>query len=164
MDLLTVNQDKCLRCGICVECCPSCILSMGENGPECNFDRGCMSCGQCVAICPVGALDNKYTPLAEQRPVTMPLPTPEVAYEFCACAAVCVTLSHRHRRMRKLPACWTWHAMRRLPAIRKVCTTSLSAIGSRSVQLLTLLPNGWRLRLRQAPKINVISGGVARLP
>ena len=44
MDLLTVNQDKCLRCGICVECCPSCILSMGENGPECNFDRGCMSC------------------------------------------------------------------------------------------------------------------------
>ena len=82
MDLLTVNQEKCLRCGICVECCPSCILSMGENGPECNFDRGCMSCGQCVAICPVGALDNKYTPLAEQRPVTMPLPTPEVAYEF----------------------------------------------------------------------------------
>ena len=48
MDLLTVNQEKCLRCGICVECCPSCILSMGENGPECNFDRGCMSCGQCV--------------------------------------------------------------------------------------------------------------------
>ncbi|WP_337576050.1 nitroreductase family protein [Phascolarctobacterium succinatutens] len=82
MDLLTVNQEKCLRCGICVECCPSCILSMGENGPECNFDRGCMSCGQCVAICPVGALDNKYTPLAEQRPVTMPVPTPEVAYEF----------------------------------------------------------------------------------
>ena len=82
MDLLTVNQDKCLRCGICVECCPSCILSMGENGPECNFDRGCMSCGQCVAICPVGALDNKYTPLEKQRPVTMPVLDSATAYEF----------------------------------------------------------------------------------
>jgi nitroreductase len=30
----------------------------------------------------VGALDNKYAPLAEQRPVTMPLPSPEQAYEF----------------------------------------------------------------------------------
>ena len=75
MDLLTVNQDKCLRCGICVECCPSCILSMGENGPECNFDRGCMSC-------PVGALDNKYTPLEKQRPVTMPVLDSATAYEF----------------------------------------------------------------------------------
>ena len=82
MDLLTVDTSKCLHCGICVECCPSCILTMGENGPECHFDRGCMSCGQCVAICPVGALDNKYTPLAEQRPVTMPMLSPEVAYEF----------------------------------------------------------------------------------
>ena len=82
MDLLTVNQDKCLRCGICVDCCPSCILSMGENGPKCNFDRGCMSCGQCVAICPVGALDNKYTPLAKQRPITMPVLDSATAYEF----------------------------------------------------------------------------------
>ena len=82
MDLLTVDTSKCLHCGICVECCPSCILTLGENGPECHFDRGCMSCGQCVAICPVGALDNKYAPLAEQRPVTMPTLDPKTAYEF----------------------------------------------------------------------------------
>ena len=156
MDLLTVNQDKCLRCGICVECCPSCILSMGENGPECNFDRGCMSCGQCVAICPVGALDNKYTPLAEQRPVTMPLPTPEVAYEFLRMRRSVRNFKPQHRRMKKLPVCWMWHAMRRLPAIHRACTISLYAIRNRSVQLPTLLPTGWRTRLRQAPKINVI--------
>jgi signal recognition particle subunit SRP54 len=31
MDLLTVDKSKCLKCGICVECCPSCILSMTEE-------------------------------------------------------------------------------------------------------------------------------------
>lgn len=82
MDLLTVDHSKCLHCGICVECCPSCILTLGEDGPECHFDRGCMSCGQCVAICPVGALDNKYAPLDKQRPVTAPMLSPEAAYEF----------------------------------------------------------------------------------
>ncbi|MBQ7317481.1 MAG: nitroreductase family protein [Phascolarctobacterium sp.] len=55
---------------------------MGVDGPECKFDRGCMSCGHCVALCPVGALDNKYTPLEKQRPVTKPMLDAETAYEF----------------------------------------------------------------------------------
>ena len=82
MDLLTVNKDKCLRCGICVESCPACILELGPEGPECHVDRGCMSCGHCVAVCPVGALDNKYAPLAAMRPVTKPVLDAETAYEF----------------------------------------------------------------------------------
>lgn len=82
MDLLQVDKSKCLKCGICVECCPSCIITMGAEGPECNFDRGCMSCGHCVALCPVGALDNKYTPLEKQRLVTKPMLDAETAYEF----------------------------------------------------------------------------------
>lgn len=82
MALLTVDKDKCLRCGICVECCPSCILTMSSEGPVSLFDRGCMSCGQCVALCPVAALDNKYTPLEEQMPITKPMLDEETAYNF----------------------------------------------------------------------------------
>ena len=82
MDLLQIDKSKCVKCGICVACCPSCILTMGPEGPECNFDRGCMSCGHCVAICPTGALDNKYTPLAEQLPITAPVLPAETAYDF----------------------------------------------------------------------------------
>lgn len=82
MNLITVDESKCIRCGLCVADCPSCILTMGENGPECNVDRGCMSCGHCVAICPVGAMDNKYTPLAEQVPVPEEKLTEKQAYDF----------------------------------------------------------------------------------
>lgn len=82
MDLITVDKEKCLKCGICVDICPACILNMGEEGPECHFDRGCMSCGQCVAICPMGALDNKYTPKEKQMPITKPVLDPETAYHF----------------------------------------------------------------------------------
>lgn len=82
MDLLKVDYQKCIKCGICIESCPSCILSMGDNGPECNFDRGCMSCGHCVAICPTGALDNKYVPLDEQPPIPMPVLEADKAYNF----------------------------------------------------------------------------------
>lgn len=82
MDLLKVDTEKCVKCGLCVQACPSCILSMGEDGPKCDFDRGCMSCGHCVAICPMGALDNKYAPLAEQKPLPMPVLDSETAYNF----------------------------------------------------------------------------------
>ncbi|MBP5736205.1 MAG: 4Fe-4S binding protein, partial [Acidaminococcaceae bacterium] len=40
LDLIKVDQSKCVKCGLCVADCPACILDMGENGPECNVDRG----------------------------------------------------------------------------------------------------------------------------
>ncbi|MCD8175266.1 MAG: nitroreductase family protein [Phascolarctobacterium sp.] len=82
MELLQVNREKCLKCGICVEYCPACILYLGENGPESITDRGCMGCGHCVAICPAGAMENKFVPLDRQRPVTKPMLSAEDAYEF----------------------------------------------------------------------------------
>ena len=34
MELIKVDYDKCIKCGICVDICPSCILEMGEAGPR----------------------------------------------------------------------------------------------------------------------------------
>jgi NAD-dependent dihydropyrimidine dehydrogenase PreA subunit len=34
MNLITVDQDKCIKCGICANECPGQILRIGENGPE----------------------------------------------------------------------------------------------------------------------------------
>lgn len=82
MSLLSVDTNRCLRCGLCAKCCPACIISMGADGPECIFERGCMACGHCVAVCPVAALDNKLAPLSGQTPVTEPNLPAKTAFAF----------------------------------------------------------------------------------
>lgn len=82
LDLIKVDRSKCVKCGLCVADCPACILDMGNDGPECNVDRGCMSCGHCVAICPTGAMDNKYTPREEMIPVPKECISASQAYDF----------------------------------------------------------------------------------
>jgi nitroreductase/NAD-dependent dihydropyrimidine dehydrogenase PreA subunit len=67
MNLLKVNQEKCIRCGICIDVCPTYAIGMGEEGPETVGPR-CIACGHCVAVCPQEALDNLKAPLANQQP------------------------------------------------------------------------------------------------
>ena len=66
MELIEVNQARCIRCGICTDVCPVRILEMGEDGPEVITPQACIACGHCVAVCPHMAIDNHRTPLANQ--------------------------------------------------------------------------------------------------
>ena len=66
MDLITVNEEKCIKCEQCIKACPSFVLKMGEVVPEEVENTNCIACGHCVAICPTGAIDNKRTPLSKQ--------------------------------------------------------------------------------------------------
>ncbi|HBF39067.1 MAG TPA: ferredoxin [Firmicutes bacterium] len=66
MDLISVNREKCIQCGICVKICPPMILSMEENGPQVVNPKACIACGHCVAVCPNMAIDNIRTPRANQ--------------------------------------------------------------------------------------------------
>ena len=52
MELIKVNPEKCVKCGICIDLCPPRVLVMGENGPEAMLPQNCTACGHCVAICP----------------------------------------------------------------------------------------------------------------
>ena len=66
MNLITISQDKCIKCGLCVNECPENVLNLGKNGPEEVCPENCIACGHCVAICPREAIDNKKTPLTNQ--------------------------------------------------------------------------------------------------
>ncbi len=66
MDLITVNEKACIKCGQCIKSCPAFVLKMGDNIPEEVANTNCIACGHCVAICPTGAMDNKLTPLSNQ--------------------------------------------------------------------------------------------------
>lgn len=67
MEFIKVDQTRCVKCGICMEVCPTYVLSMGENGPVADNPQVCIACGQCVAVCPHGALNNRKAPLVRQE-------------------------------------------------------------------------------------------------
>ena len=66
MSLITVNEDKCIKCGLCIKECPTFVLKMGQKGPEAISADSCIACGHCTAVCPKEAIDNIKSPLASQ--------------------------------------------------------------------------------------------------
>ncbi|EHI99005.1 nitroreductase [Clostridium sp. DL-VIII] len=83
MNLISVNQDKCIKCGICVNECPQYVLRLEKNGPKEIYPEDCVACGHCVAICPNEAIENFKSPLANQvSSKKYPRLSPEEAENF----------------------------------------------------------------------------------
>ena len=52
-----VNYEKCIKCGICIENCPTKVLAYDDyKSPKMEKPKNCMKCQHCLAICPVGAI------------------------------------------------------------------------------------------------------------
>ena len=69
MCLITVNEEKCIKCGLCVEECQLGVLKLESTGPKEVNPDACFACGHCVAICPKEAIDNNKSPLAMQSEI-----------------------------------------------------------------------------------------------
>ncbi len=55
MDMIQLNQELCIGCGLCAKDCYPEYITIGERYPIVP-EGECMGCGHCVAICPNQAL------------------------------------------------------------------------------------------------------------
>lgn len=68
MPLPQVNEELCIRCGLCVEACACPAVELGERGPvfhcgevSCPVDLEGMECDcRCEEVCPTGAIQCAY--------------------------------------------------------------------------------------------------------
>jgi nitroreductase/NAD-dependent dihydropyrimidine dehydrogenase PreA subunit len=77
MSLITIDATKCNHDGLCVQACPTFLITMEKGAlPQAVTDAEtrCNRCGHCVAVCPTQALENAlvahkdFLPLPAERP------------------------------------------------------------------------------------------------
>ena len=57
MNNITVDKEKCIQCGLCVnDCISKCLDFDTENYPKMKYTEHCLGCQHCMSICPQGAL------------------------------------------------------------------------------------------------------------
>jgi 2-oxoglutarate ferredoxin oxidoreductase subunit delta len=55
---ITLYLDRCKRCGVCIELCPSQVYtSTSEGYPEITKIEKCTNCGLCELWCPDYAIE-----------------------------------------------------------------------------------------------------------
>ena len=73
MGLITIDQSKCKKDGVCVRECPFSLirLSAASGFPEMVPDGEvvCTSCGHCTTVCPHAALDHERVALHLTSPI-----------------------------------------------------------------------------------------------
>lgn len=73
MALLTFNEEKCTRDGLCVRECP--FMLIFQAGPDAvpavnpGAEKVCIHCGHCVAVCPHGAISHEQMPVDACPPI-----------------------------------------------------------------------------------------------
>ena len=63
--MVSIDQKKCLGCGLCVKDCFFDVLQIKDGKAEVSGD--CFGCGHCVALCPANAVTMPDYPMEEVR-------------------------------------------------------------------------------------------------
>lgn len=53
----SIDQEKCISCGTCVEICPLDTIRLNDEGKAfIAYGDDCMTCFKCERLCPAGAI------------------------------------------------------------------------------------------------------------
>ncbi len=53
-----INEEKCIRCGLCTKACPTAALAFVPEKIPLFFKENCVGCMLCKTVCPVGAIEE----------------------------------------------------------------------------------------------------------
>ena len=58
---ITINEEKCVDCGLCTGVCPTEALILEPDTFKLSFRRSlCIVCEQCIPACPVQAISTTF--------------------------------------------------------------------------------------------------------
>ncbi|MHA2298809.1 MAG: nitroreductase family protein [Candidatus Hodarchaeales archaeon] len=64
--MISVDYEKCIDCGRCVDVCPAQIYTWNESAEKkqvlVQYEEMCILCGHCIAICPEDAITHEKLP------------------------------------------------------------------------------------------------------
>ena len=117
--VITINEEKCQKCGLCVKICPMRIYTQERDGhPVIGDMENCVLCGHCIAVCPHDAINHNTLPSGHFIRINNPNPVSEedlfaalrqrrsvrafqkqdvprdVLYEIAQCCGYCPTGAH----------------------------------------------------------------------
>lgn len=84
--MLSIDSERCIRCGRCVKVCPSLVFGQPAAHADVRVDapENCIGCGHCVAACPAAAVEHAAFPAGTVHPVDRSLlPSPEQLLLLC---------------------------------------------------------------------------------
>jgi NAD-dependent dihydropyrimidine dehydrogenase PreA subunit len=55
---INISKEKCIRCGICIDECPTGAICYGENNITQLIDKDCNDCGLCIPVCVAEAISQ----------------------------------------------------------------------------------------------------------
>ena len=55
MEMITIDQEKCNLCGLCISVCVRRIIEEGDDSVRITDPTMCILCGHCKAVCPENA-------------------------------------------------------------------------------------------------------------
>ena len=70
MNPITIHEEKCVGCSLCVNDCPNACFRL-ESGKAHFVKPTCIECGHCYAICPQGAIEMPGYPCEDEPVVPM---------------------------------------------------------------------------------------------